>query len=348
MSDSGPLIFVPKTGPNAEKFRTPKQRAARRKKNKKLQTLLDIVVVLLVAGATYAMFKLTNVAPENQEINNPSVVANEPEEPEEPEEEPEKDRYQINLQPVVNTWLSESLSGAKVGLEIIDLDNDRVVGSVEPEETFQTASTYKLWVVYEGWRRVEIGDWDADEAIYGGYTVEDCLDRAIRESHSGCAETLWTKIGRNELEYIIENTYGLEDSSAAGLSSTAADMAEMMKYYFIHKDLSSETWAKIQDSMLNQPNSDPANLCGGSCNWRQGLPKGFTRGTKVYNKVGWEWNGAYWVVYDDVAILEFPEHNRHFAIAVMTSGLSSAERLATLGDMLEEALIAFLDLEKEN
>lgn len=340
MNNNGPLVYVPKTGPNAERFRTAKQRTGRKKKNKKLQTFLDVMVVLLVAGATYAMFKLTNVAPENQEVNNPSVVADEP-----TDEEPEEEEYKIDLQPVVDAWLSESLSGVDVGLQIVDLDYNRVIASVQPEKSFQTASEYKLWVVYEGYRRVEIGEWDANEAVYGGYTVEQCLDRAIRESHSGCAETLWSKIGRDNLEYIIKNTYGLENSTAAGLSSTAADMAEMMRYYYTHKDLSAETWAKIQDSMLNQPNSDPANLCGGSCNWRQGLPKGFTRGTKVYNKVGWAWNGAYWLVYDDVAILEFPDYNRHFAIAVMTAGLSSADYIATLGNEIEEALLAYLELE---
>ena len=75
------------------------------------------------------------------------------------------------------------------------------------------------------------------------------------------------------------------------------------------------------------------------------MPKGFTRGTNVYNKVGWDHNGAYWTIYNDVAILEFPEYNRHFAVAVMTENLSSTERIIALGDALEEAILAYLELE---
>jgi len=338
-----PLIYVPKTGPNAARFRTPKQRAKQKKKNKAFQTFLDVVVVLLVAGATYAMFKLTNVAPENQEINNPSVISTDNLDEVE-DAVPAEPAYSLDLQPVIDTWMA-TLSGGEAGVQIVDLDYERVVGSANANETFATESDYKLFVVYEGWRRVETGDWSATEAAYGGYNTEECLDRAIRESHSGCAETLWGKIGRDNLEYIIQNNYGLENSSAAGLTSTPSDMARMMQIYYAHKDLSQETWKKIADSMLNQPISDPAGLCGGSCDWRGGLPKGFTRGTNVYNKVGWRHNGAYWVSYNDVAILEYPEYNRHFAIAVMTRGLASTERIITLGDMIEEATLAYLEME---
>ncbi|MBQ6320725.1 serine hydrolase [Candidatus Saccharibacteria bacterium] len=342
MNNNGPLVYVPKTGPNAERFRTPKQRAARRKKNKKLQTFLDIVVVLLVAGATYAMFKLTNVAPENQEINNPSVVADKPKEEEDAEEPAEA---KIDLSPVLSSWMGTLSGGVDAGIKIVDLDNEIEIGEINANKQFATASEYKLFVVYEGWRRVETKEWDAGETVYGGYNIEECLDRAIRESHSGCAEALWGKIGRDDLEYIIKNVYGLENSSAKDLSSTPSDMVEMMRYYYVHKDLSAETWKKIQDSMLNQPASDPADLCGGSCNWRQGLPAGFTRGTNVYNKVGWDHNGAHWTIYNDVAILEFPKQNRHFAMAVMTQNFSTTERIVALGDAVEEAILAYLELE---
>lgn len=343
--NDGPLVFVPKSGPNAERFQTKKQKAKRAKKNKKVQTLLDVIVVVLVAGATYAMFKLTNVAPENQEINNPSVVTAETlNEKDSDESEPEgAEEPKIDLQPVLNSWLGTLSGGMQVGVTILDLDEDGVIGTINGDEQFQTASAYKLFVVYEGWRRVEIGEWSASETLPSGYTIEECLDLAIRQSHSVCAETLWSKIGRNELEYIIANSYGLENSSASGFVSTPNDMVEMMRYYYVHKDLSDATWAKVQDSLLNQPASGDG--CDGPCDWRQGLPKGFTRGTKVYNKVGWDYNGAYWTIYNDVAILEFPEQNRHFAVAVMTSSLSSIERLVALGDALEEAILAYLELE---
>lgn len=337
-SQSGPLVYVPKKGPNAARYQTAKQAKEKKKKNKALQTFLDVVVILLVAGATYAMFKLTNVKPENQEVNNPSVVAQTPEK-EEDRPEPEVTKEVIDLQPVLDSWATMFTRSVDVGVVIIDLDEDKVVGKLNPDEVFLTASLYKLFPVYEGYRRVENGEWSFSDASYGGYTVGECLDLAIRQSHSGCAENLVAKIGAANLNSIVQSYYGLENTNATELVSTAADIAEMMRIYYNHKDLSDESYAKILDSMLNQGSDPDGN------DYRGGLPKGFTRGTKVYNKVGWDWNGAYWVVYDDASILEFPTANRHFAIAVMSTKFPSKDNITKLGDMLEEAILAYLEVE---
>ncbi|MBR3319835.1 hypothetical protein IKG20_00830 [Candidatus Saccharibacteria bacterium] len=62
-----------------------------RKQSRVVQILIDILTLVLVAGATYAFFRLTLIRPENQEVNNPEVVnkapAIEDEETEEDEEE---------------------------------------------------------------------------------------------------------------------------------------------------------------------------------------------------------------------------------------------------------------------
>ena len=295
---------------------------------------------MLVAGATYAVLKVTNVKPENQEKNNPEVVADKI-----IEEEPEKEEVEVDLQPVLNSWASTFSHNAR-GVAIIDLESGKVVGELDSGGKYATASLYKLFVVYEGYRRVETGALNGDEACWGGLTVNECLDRAIRESHSGCAESLLVKMGGGaEIDRIIRDNFGLENSSVPGLSSTPMDIAKMMEYYYRHKDLSEASWAKIKDSMLNQPVSDPQNNCEGACDWRRGLPKGFSENVNVYNKVGWDYNGAYWVVYDDAAILEFPKYNRHFAIAVMTSGFPNTNKIIELGEMLEEAITAYLQYE---
>ena len=82
--------------------------------------------------------------------------------------------------------------------------------------------------------------------------------------------------------------------------------------------------------MLNQPPTE--------YDWRQGLPAGFNHAL-VYDKVGWLWNQSYWAEYNDLAILEFPESNRHYAIAVMTEGLPDEKPLVTLGNQIEEAIL---------
>ena len=46
----------------------------KRKHSRIGEILFDTLVMILVAAATYAFFRVTLVRPENQEVNNPSVM----------------------------------------------------------------------------------------------------------------------------------------------------------------------------------------------------------------------------------------------------------------------------------
>ncbi|MBR5389124.1 hypothetical protein IK146_01005 [Candidatus Saccharibacteria bacterium] len=46
----------------------------KRKHSRAGEILFDTLVMILVAAATYAFFRVTLVSPENQEVNNPSVM----------------------------------------------------------------------------------------------------------------------------------------------------------------------------------------------------------------------------------------------------------------------------------
>lgn len=241
----------------------------------------------------------------------------------------------IDFQSVIDDW-KKSLkpSSAEVGVEIFDLDNNQIVANLDKDDSFSTESLYKLFVVYEGYRRLEQGTEKADTKI-GKYTFEKCLDLAIRESNSDCAEAIVSRIGAKTMENIISTDFGLKNSSVIDLISTPSDITDMMKIYYEHKDLSEESWRKIQDSMLNQPPVDNG-LCYGLCDWRQGLPSGF-KTAKVYNKVGWLYNGSNWTSYHDAAIIELNGH--HYIITIMTKN-SNPESLADLGSKIEEKILA--------
>lgn len=114
----------------------------------------------------------------------------------------------IDFQPEINDWVNST--GGTKGIAIYDLDLDTYVGSYNIDEKFETASVYKLFVVYEGYRRVQSGEWDKDETVsWTGNNILECLDLAIRESNSPCAETLWSMIGRDELNDIVHSTFEL-------------------------------------------------------------------------------------------------------------------------------------------
>ena len=315
-------------------------RQTRAKKEKKswIRTALDVLIIVCVAVLTFAVFKLTSVKSENQEKNNPDVV--------EGNNDDDEDDGKINLNPVIGAWMSSTMKDTKQAVAIYDLDNDKMVGELNINETFPMESLYKLPVVFEGYKRVDNGSLDGDAESAGGHTVRQCLDLAIRESNSACAEDILAKLGGEaQMDAIVQRDWGLQKTSISNLETTADDMIRMLKRVFEHKDLSQTSWKQLQDSMLNQPPVENQELCNGACDFRQGLPAGFTQGTKVYDKVGWRLNGTMWMSYNDTALLEFPDDNRNFAIVILTQLYASSDKISELGKLTEEAILAYLRYE---
>ena len=247
----------------------------------------------------------------------------------EPEVEPEKPVLpnKIDFQPIVDQFVNSTTGNRSV--IVYDIKRDEMAGQYNIAENYNTASLYKLFVVYEGYRRIENGSWDANAPVgYTGKSVLECLDLAIRESYSPCAEPLWNMIGHGELDSIISNDYGITGSVISGLQSNPNDILAIMKRFYEHPDFSREDLVlKMKDSFLNQPPT--------TYNWRQGLPSGFSR-ANVYNKVGWDYNpsGNYWNIYHDAAIVEFPEQDRHFIVIVMTNRVPF-QKIKEFGSNLE-------------
>ena len=266
------------------------------------------------------------------------VVASEPiVEPSESEselQEPETGDVEvarIDYGAVIDEWVK---TGGNRSVLVYDLERNELVGSYAPNTVYDTASLYKLFVVYEGYRRVQSGEWQAEAAAgSAGHSIVGCLDLAIRESDSLCAETLWGMIGRDELDRIVAEDFGLHDLKISELAASAADVATMLKIYYEHREITDEELvARMKDSFLNQPVT--------TYNWRQGLPAGFTQ-ARVYNKTGWDFNPdeGYWNIYHDAAIIEFPEEDRHFIVVVMTNHVPF-EQIRKLGTKIEEAYVA--------
>lgn len=252
-------------------------------------------------------------------------------EDENPEEEPGPIKNtEVDFQEKIEAWARKA--GGKSGVYIYDLDNDKVVADYNGDVKFSTASLYKLFVVYEGYRRLENGEWSENTKVGGtGKTIIKCLDLAIRESNSPCAESLHSMIGYGTMANIIEDDFGLSNTSARYLYSTPEEIAKMMKIFYEHEEIKNEDrLGLMKDSFLNQPKT--------TYDWRRGLPKGFSDKVDVYNKVGWEYDAdnKYWKIYDDAAIVVFKNENRHFIVVEMTSRVA-LERIVELGKVIEDA-----------
>ena len=291
--------------------------------------LMMVLLAILTTTTTLVLYYLIAGLQENEASITENIVIEEAEEgayasSEITEVKPEK----IDFQPLVGEWVKSA--GGNKSVLIYDLDRDEVAGSYNTEENYNTASLYKLFVVYEGYRRLENGEWQTGEpAGSTGHTVLECLDLAIRESYSPCAETLWARIGHDELDEIIKKDFEIVNSDISTLTSNPEDIQKMMKLFYEHPDIKDEALvARMKDSFLNQPKI--------TYDWRQGLPSGFSDEVNVYNKVGWAFNadGNYWDIYHDAAIIEFPEKDRHFIVVVMTNKVSY-QQIRKLGTMIE-------------
>lgn len=239
----------------------------------------------------------------------------------------------IDLQNTVDQWIS-GLPG-DAGVMIYDLDHDQVAASYQADQVFAAASIYKMFFVYDGYRQIDAGLDDAN-AIYvntpdkGPLSTSACLDLMIRESYNGCADPMRADTARYARAEELIQDLGLTNTSGAGLYSTPADLTKLYQHYWKHADLSSQSWDRILDSMLNQPET--------TYDWRRGLPSGFQTAA-VYDKVGWNWTGSNWSIYDDAAFVVFPELGRHYIVIVMTTGLPSHQPLVDLGAAIETAVL---------
>ena len=172
--------------------------------------LIFCLIATVVLIGLYIYRGLTTPAPCDEPTDEETTEV-EPEEPALPDA--------INFQSVIDQFVS-STSGNR-SVMVYDVERNEMAGEYNPTERdyHNTASLYKLFVVYEGYRRIQNGAWDQNAKIgYTGNTLLECLDRAIRESYSPCAETLWAMIGHAELDAIIKADYNILGSNISGLS----------------------------------------------------------------------------------------------------------------------------------
>jgi len=307
--------------------------SSKKRKNASLVILLLALFLFVAASVVLTLNLVFNHR--EQEIEAEAGVETEIETEAPPDIEPVLPEA-VSFQPTIDEWV-KTVGGNK-SILIYDLNRNEIAGEYNTKEKYSTASLYKLFVVYEGYKRVNNGEWDGNKkAGSTGYTIDKCLDLAIRESYSPCAETLWAMIGHDALDKIIETDWSIANSDISKLTSNVSDVTEMMKRFYLHPDFDNpELLSSMWDSFLNQPET--------TYDWRQGLPSGFKKAS-VYNKVGWDYNadGRYWNIYHDTAIVKFPLADgttRDFVVTVMTNRVDY-KNIKKFGEMLENAFFEF-------
>lgn len=236
----------------------------------------------------------------------------------------------IDLQPIIDSWAASASS--QVGIVIYDLDRDEIAASYNPSTVFQADGVRGLLLAYDGYHQIDSGIKNADTLLVDDTTYGDCLDAMVRTSHPICVETLLDDSAEAERITNLLSQLDMVQTIDFGQTTTAADLALLLRHIWEHSDLSLESWAKLQDSMLDQPVADGAD-------WRQGLPSGFST-ARVYSKASGTENAlGEWENYSDLALVDFVKHDRHFAIIVLSNGLDDISHLGYLGTLIEGKVI---------
>lgn len=279
--------------------------------------ILGTIAIILFLVLGYLFFIQSQNSDNNKNDSNfvlqePVVVA--PEADVAPEDAP-ADFEAVKLQGVLDSW--EATTSGITGVVITDKDG-RLLAQLNGDKKFFTASIYKIYVAYEGYKQLDAGTIDPSEVYVNGHTRLECLDIMIRESDSPCSEKLWNEIGKQKIEDAIIKL-GITDTSMTGLSTTAGDAAKMLKIIWNGEGLSESSKNLYLASMENQI-------------FRSTLNKSFQPGVKVYNKIGF--NGQ--KEYHDTAIVEF-EDGRVLIVSVLTDGVGT-KNIVKLGTMLENSI----------
>jgi hypothetical protein len=240
-----------------------------------------------------------------------------------PETEKTNDSFDSQkLQQILEQWgasVSDTSSRASV---VIKDQKGKELASIDKDASFFSASLYKLFVAYEGYRQIDGGSVSAEESYLAGRNRVECLDAMIRSSDSPCAEKMWVELGKQNLTEKM-SSYGMKNTSLVNLTTSAEDVASLLALFLDAEEMSLSSQGLFLSSMKEQ-----------EARYRRGLPSGFSdKVSAVYNKVGWneqlEWH--------DAAIIELPDGQK-VVVTVLTSGVGT-KKIIELAQELEVAML---------
>ena len=231
-----------------------------------------------------------------------------------------------DLEEVIRSNLGDDVGS--YGVVVKNLVNG-TVGEVNPHKRFETASLFKLWVMYEVYKQVELGLVDMDEELLvtpyyasfdtGTLPVEICDTMTVREalgamitySDNTSAFLLLDRVGLGNIHRDLQ-ALGLTESAFRheDVTSTAADMVTFLEMVVLGAAVSREASQEMLDLMLAQQVRDR-------------LPALLPPDTEVAHKTG-----NLPEVTHDVGIVYAPQPI--YIIAVLSDRSGESEPIASL------------------
>lgn len=281
-----------------------------RRKNITLLVAAILFVVLSLGLAWIAVLQ-----PKDDSTDSSSTSTNTQEDPQ-PQDEAKPTA--IDLQPVVDEWLVSQ--SADFGIVVYDFDNERTIAAHQPDEQYFAASLYKLFVAYLALLDFQNNQQAPNELLIGGFTRRECVEKMIRESHSPCGEATMSSMGQENLRVRVSDM-GINNTTFAGITTTAQDSALILQYIQQMRDLNQQNTEFLKDAMRDQDQR-----------FKNGLAKGAPEATWE-TKVGWNEDQN----YHDVGIVTMPD-GRKFAVAILSYNNGSSQPIADFAATIYGAL----------
>ncbi|HJP96765.1 MAG TPA: serine hydrolase [Candidatus Saccharimonadales bacterium] len=201
------------------------------------------------------------------------------------------------------TALLNDIAGSKgFGVSVVTMYGASLSASANGSKQFEAASTYKLFIAYVVFQRINQGAMQWSDQIYGGRDATTCFDDMIVKSDNNCAKAFADKVGGWQAAEDAMRGLGLTGTDLTGstLLTTSNDLALYLQKLQSGTLLNAADTGRLIDAMKRQI-------------YRSGIPKG--TGQTVADKVGFVDN-----VIHDAGIVYGP--NGPYILVVMTSNSS--------------------------
>ncbi|MFR0556344.1 serine hydrolase [Pseudoscardovia radai] len=299
--------------PSSESSVGTAQEASRtRRRHPALIVIAIVIVVALVVGCgLYARYRMTRngagASSEAAAATETSAAGTETPDAadadlmkEAPVPEPSTPRN-VDITADMQPTLDSIFAGADYAVQVVSMANDATIVSIDPEQQFTGASTYKLFVAYSMISAVENGTmtWDTP---FNGQTLGSCFDTMIVNSDNACP-LAWLNM-KNPLTVQQEmRDAGFMNSGFADDSYvTAGDLADYLTRLYKGTFMDPDSRAKLLEDMTTQV-------------YRSGIPTGIGEHGTVADKVGF----LYGLLHDAAIVYS---DKGDYVMVILTDGSS--------------------------
>ncbi len=208
----------------------------------------------------------------------------------------------IGLLALIRDWEADTYG--TYGIIVREIGGQNRYAEFQPDRAFVTSSTYKMFIAYDIFTKMERAEITNETVLDNGWTVNACMNEMILHSTNPCAIAFQNWLGWQTSEDMIHEA-GFLDTHVNNLNggdkySTVRDETNFMLRLQAGTLLNDEHTERLLNLFKRQV-------------WRGGIPAGVPRGTVVANKVGF-YNGY----VHDIGIIYSPKAT--YILGIMSRG----------------------------